>query len=133
MHDSPSYALGSLFNHSDNPNVSFAIDTSTDTIRYTVSRPVKKDEELNIFYGHNLWFQPAGASTIGSDTITTAESANEWLLMNSIMNLNDQNPFMEGKPVDILSEEELPFRRTSLTPDDEDEDEAGTIRTSRYN
>ncbi|KAI0274210.1 cytidine deaminase-like protein [Russula aff. rugulosa BPL654] len=51
--------LGSLFNHSDSPNVSYSIDTATESIRYTTARAVDPDEELCIHYGSNLWFKPA--------------------------------------------------------------------------
>ncbi|OSX60029.1 hypothetical protein POSPLADRAFT_1086915, partial [Postia placenta MAD-698-R-SB12] len=48
--------LGSLFNHSSSPNVSYIIDTETESIRYTTIRAVTEGEELCIFYGHKLWF-----------------------------------------------------------------------------
>ncbi|KII86899.1 hypothetical protein PLICRDRAFT_66319, partial [Plicaturopsis crispa FD-325 SS-3] len=50
--------LGSLFNHSENPNVSFVLDPSSESIRYTTFRTVREGEELCIFYGHRLWFRP---------------------------------------------------------------------------
>ncbi|KAH7922040.1 hypothetical protein BV22DRAFT_992990, partial [Leucogyrophana mollusca] len=50
--------LGSLFNHSSSPNVSYTTDSREDRIRYTTTRLVDQDEELCIFYGHKLWFEP---------------------------------------------------------------------------
>ncbi|KDQ20811.1 hypothetical protein BOTBODRAFT_86667, partial [Botryobasidium botryosum FD-172 SS1] len=49
--------LGSIFNHSsDQPNVTFVLDHQNLAIRYTTARAIQPDEELNIFYGTNLWF-----------------------------------------------------------------------------
>ncbi|KZS99472.1 uncharacterized protein LAESUDRAFT_622207, partial [Laetiporus sulphureus 93-53] len=48
--------LGSLFNHSQSPNVSYIINTKTESIRYTTMRRIETGEELCIFYGHKLWF-----------------------------------------------------------------------------
>ncbi|KIJ64466.1 hypothetical protein HYDPIDRAFT_45162, partial [Hydnomerulius pinastri MD-312] len=48
--------LGSLFNHSSQPNVSFSVDAARECIVYTSARPINLNEELCIFYGHHLWF-----------------------------------------------------------------------------
>lgn len=53
--------LGSLFNHSEQPNVTYSLDVATDSIRYTAVRDVQEGEELCIFYGHKLWFDPVGS------------------------------------------------------------------------
>ncbi|PCH39769.1 hypothetical protein WOLCODRAFT_67667, partial [Wolfiporia cocos MD-104 SS10] len=45
---------GSLFNYSKKPNVSYTLDVSTESIKYTAICCIDKDEELCIFYGHNL-------------------------------------------------------------------------------
>lgn len=39
------------------------------------------------------------------------------------------NPYLEGDPDEIISEEDLPFTRFKLPPEEE---EAGSIRTSTY-
>ncbi|KAF8194232.1 cytidine deaminase-like protein [Pholiota molesta] len=46
--------LGSLFNHSEAPNVSYTLDTKLDCIKYTTVHDVHPDEELCIYYGQNL-------------------------------------------------------------------------------
>lgn len=46
--------LGSLFNHSDEPNVEYQY-TEEETIQYRTTRSVKKGEELLINYGSIWW------------------------------------------------------------------------------
>ena len=50
--------LGSLFNHSETPNVDFRRDGPNATIRYYAARDIEQGEELFIFYGSELWFDP---------------------------------------------------------------------------
>ena len=127
---------GSLFNHSEYPNVSFSLDTKSECIRYTATRPISPDEELCIFYGHKLWFTPAE----GQDDMTgEVEAGDDWDALRSISvedapenectNVRPQNPFAGGDPKAILSDEELPFMRTKVLPDDEAEDEV--VQTSK--
>jgi hypothetical protein len=56
--------LGSLFNHSDVPNVQYRIDAKRCRIEFTTCRQVNRGEELVIYYGPNLWFGDAGGSRI---------------------------------------------------------------------
>lgn len=124
----PNPSLGSLFNHSESPNVSFSIDTSSNTIRYTATRVVLSNEELCIFYGQRLWFQPTGASI---DIPVAINGLGEELkTINSVF--CDPNPFLEGYQDDHVPEAELPFHRTKVTPDDEEEDFEGSVRTGQY-
>ncbi|TCD70561.1 hypothetical protein EIP91_002907 [Steccherinum ochraceum] len=125
--------LGSLFNHSESPNVSYHLSTETESIRYVTSRPIRQDEELYIFYGHKLWFHDAdggaavnhvpdtddgwgGLSGVGENEEHADDSTKEWSLL-------------EGKTDDIIHIDDLPFTRIKLTPDDEEEDELEAIRT----
>ncbi|KAF9184657.1 hypothetical protein BGZ51_003200 [Haplosporangium sp. Z 767] len=48
--------LGSMFNHSNKPNVGFQRDFENKLIRYTALREIYPGEELCISYGPNLWF-----------------------------------------------------------------------------
>ncbi|GAA5875125.1 hypothetical protein JCM16303_005018 [Sporobolomyces ruberrimus] len=48
--------LGSLFNHSPSPNVSYEIKQSEYTIHYRAAKPIKAGQELFIFYGHSVRF-----------------------------------------------------------------------------
>ena len=50
--------LGSIFNHSINPNVNFKINTENLTIEYTTIKDIEVDDELCISYGpqSKLWF-----------------------------------------------------------------------------
>jgi SET domain-containing protein len=46
---------GSLYNHSDNPNVDYVINRRTKIATFTAERAIKKGEELFISYGEE-WF-----------------------------------------------------------------------------
>lgn len=54
---------GSLYNHSKSPNAKYQISKKEKTITFTVTRNIKKDEEIYINYkGSNnpktpLWFE----------------------------------------------------------------------------
>ncbi|KAG0212522.1 hypothetical protein BGX28_006120 [Mortierella sp. GBA30] len=48
--------LGSMFNHSNRPNVGFQRDFENKIIRYSALRDIQPGEELCISYGPNLWF-----------------------------------------------------------------------------
>ncbi|GAA6006657.1 Tad3p [Rhodotorula paludigena] len=48
--------IGSLFNHSSSPNVTYSLDYSQYTISYRTAKPVRQGEELTIFYGHSVRF-----------------------------------------------------------------------------
>ncbi|KXN88195.1 SET domain-containing protein 7 [Leucoagaricus sp. SymC.cos] len=116
--------LGSLFNHSDQPNVSFALDTSTDSIRYTTTRDIEQDEELCIFYGHKLWFSPVGVS-VKDDAQASHEDYNDGWGGLSTIDYNEEkiprvNPFLNGDAAELISDEDLPFVRYKHPPDEED-------------
>ena len=59
--------IGSLFNHSDQPNVDYRVappftgeDANADPqgrVVYRCSRPIAPGEELCIYYGPDLWFK----------------------------------------------------------------------------
>lgn len=55
--------MGSLFNHSIVPNVSFELNRSAYTIQYKTFKSVKEGEELCIFYGHKTRFENETIST----------------------------------------------------------------------
>ncbi|GAA5904845.1 hypothetical protein JCM6882_003221 [Rhodosporidiobolus microsporus] len=55
--------LGSLFNHSSSPNVSYTLDPAQYTISYRAAKRIAAGEELCIFYGHNVSFSGDDAPT----------------------------------------------------------------------
>ncbi|OBZ68733.1 SET domain-containing protein 7 [Grifola frondosa] len=120
--------LGSLFNHSQAPNVSYILDSETESIRYMTTRPVKRDEELCIFYGHKLWFDPVDAGPPANDMGENQEDEDGW---GGLSVLDDEcevfgdciAKFMSGDPDELVAEEALPFTRLKTIPDDEDEEE----------
>ncbi|KAF8964191.1 hypothetical protein BDZ97DRAFT_2075331 [Flammula alnicola] len=97
--------LGSLFNHSESPNVSYTLDTKTDSIQYTAVRDVTPGEELCIYYGQNLWISPA---------IDISES-------------RDSSEVDDGWE-EIIPEEDLPFTRYKLPPEEEDVQSIRTVQ-----
>ncbi|GAA5991638.1 hypothetical protein JCM10908_001067 [Rhodotorula pacifica] len=48
--------IGSLFNHSTSPNVTYSLDYTQYTISYRTAKPIQRGEELGIFYGHSVRF-----------------------------------------------------------------------------
>ncbi|TFY83788.1 hypothetical protein EWM64_g213 [Hericium alpestre] len=125
--------LGSLFNHSENPNISYTIDSTTDSIRYTTARRIEPNEELCIFYGHKLWFDAVGGVPNRSMAIEKPDDG--WGGLTSVTgDLNGEcghinNPFEVGDPTDIIPEEELPFIRIKTTAEDIEEETIVEVRT----
>ncbi|KIM65787.1 hypothetical protein SCLCIDRAFT_112074 [Scleroderma citrinum Foug A] len=122
--------LGSLFNHSEYPNVSYSIDTTRDCIVYTSTRTIGPDEELCIFYGHNLWFNPVDVPNESGSTSVTAGSGqelDEWASLAGIQaSLPDQGiptALLAGNmdDDDAIDEDDLPFTWKRLSLDKEEE------------
>lgn len=120
---------GSLFNHSRSPNVSYRLERETESIRYTTTRAIIPDEELCIFYGHSLWFQPADVVDIPTEA---DEQADDWAGLTCIQIEEEETsldgPYLDGSPDDLLAEENLPFTRMKLL-NDEAEDQLDAVQT----
>ena len=134
---------GSLFNHSDSPNVSYSIDTTTESIRYTTVRAVEPDEELCIYYGSNLWFKPVeitadGPACADADLVDEdgwgglAAVAGEAEASSSSTSSNKRVPKDTSDPNEIVPDEDLPFTRVKLTSDEDDEETSETVRTGEH-
>ena len=54
--------VGSLFNHSQKPNLDYRVDHDQLVIRYFAAREIMPEEELTIFYGNRLWFEDTNAT-----------------------------------------------------------------------
>ena len=143
--------LGSLFNHSETPNVTYSIDTKSETIRFFTTRSVEAGEELCFFYGHRLWFTPDGSSAMSPGTSDVRADAHLpghgsdedlWKRLRDIVDetIDEQdaedvprtNPFWDGNPEDVVPEDELPFFRTRVTPEDINEGDEECVRTSKW-
>ncbi|KAJ7095947.1 cytidine deaminase-like protein [Mycena belliarum] len=121
--------LGSLFNHSNFPNLSYAIDTSSDSIRYTTTRNVKQGEELCIYYGSNLWFEPARPGAAGLSSNGRNDDDDEWGGLSRVEILPDSLPaFFQGSMDDTVQAEDLPFERFKPPPEEETLE---TLRTGK--
>jgi tRNA-specific adenosine deaminase 3 len=127
---------GSLFNHSDHPNMSYTLEPQTDCIRYITARDIQADEELCIFYGHDLWFAPVAIqdsknedlqeNEMSTSPFTLADEDDGW---SGLLTVDDEikNPYLGGDPHEIISQEMLPFTKLRPPPDEEDPQ---SIRTS---
>ncbi|KAI0264013.1 cytidine deaminase-like protein [Gloeopeniophorella convolvens] len=120
--------LGSLFNHSDAPNVTYTIDASTESVRYTTTRAVEPNEELCIHHpGPNLWPEPVGASQHAPTEVVAGNGCGGLSTVTSETSSPAPEIYPDGN--EIVPEEDLPFTRVKLTPDEDDEDTPETIRT----
>ncbi|KAH7910812.1 hypothetical protein BJ138DRAFT_1152037 [Hygrophoropsis aurantiaca] len=124
--------LGSLFNHSSSPNVSYTIEPTRDCIKYTTARVIARDEELCIFYGHNLWFQPVGTLQLDCTHEETDPNWGGLLMIDDDKDIAKEDVkvdvWVDGNPDDIVAEEDLPFTRIKLSLDEEEE-QLDAIRT----
>ena len=104
-----------------------------------MSRDALPDEELCIFYGHNLWFQPTDPQP---PLRPVSEPEDEWGGLSGIdegddivngedrpRNTEEIWSLLDGDPAEVVPEDQLPFRRLKLTPDDEVEEEMSSVRT----
>jgi tRNA-specific adenosine deaminase 3 len=122
--------LGSLFNHSETPNISYTFDTSTESIRYTAAKIIQQNEEMCIFYGHNLWFAPVASSQRPQIAEETPDAWGGLATVADIMedSLPEYTFFLDGDPDEIIPVDDLPFKRIKIIRDD-DEEELSAIRT----
>ncbi|KAI0726233.1 hypothetical protein C8Q72DRAFT_847416 [Fomitopsis betulina] len=125
--------LGSLFNHSQHPNLMYTLDSETESIRYITTRRIEEGEELCIFYGHKLWFNDVDASPFETQL---DDPDDDWgglsvveITQDDMSALDRQKyKYAGGNPQDVVSEDDLPFERIKLYRDDE-EDELSAVRT----
>ncbi|KAG9315928.1 hypothetical protein JVU11DRAFT_3579 [Chiua virens] len=115
--------LGSLFNHAENPNISFSVDTAGKRIVYTSTRAIQPNEELCICYSHQLRFDPVDSSSRKvSDPVEPGPSGGLANIQESVGDrlsntLVDQHNDMD----DIVEEAELPFTWKKLVLEKEEE------------
>jgi tRNA-specific adenosine deaminase 3 len=113
--------------------VNYAVDTTTGSIRYTTVSDVESDQELTIFYGHNLWFDPvdsqaASGSKMGNK-LTNGDACNGGPLPNGDIAIDEQEDaeLDDAGADEEVAEDDLPFVRIKPPPEEE---EMETIRTS---
>jgi tRNA-specific adenosine deaminase 3 len=126
--------LGSLFNHSENPNVSYTLDASTDSIRFKATKMIQTGDEMCIFYGHNLWFEPVGPYQ--RSQLLQQEPDDEWGGLAVVFNYMEAGhskypAFLDGDPDEIIAVADLPFTRYKIAQDEDEEEELSAIRTSK--
>ncbi|KAJ8293198.1 tRNA-specific adenosine deaminase subunit tad3 [Rhodotorula toruloides] len=69
--------IGSLFNHSASPNVTYSLDYSQYTISYRTAKPVQRGDELLIFYGHSVRFSHSDAAAPQDAQVEDVETAED--------------------------------------------------------
>ena len=121
--------LGSLFNHSETPNVSYMLDASTDSIRYITTKLIEPGDEMCIFYGHTLWFDPVSSS--GRCQVLNEENDDQWGGLTRVSDDVDIGRFSDSDPVEIIPVQDLPFIRVKVTRDEDEEEDLSTVQTSK--
>ncbi|CAK5269754.1 unnamed protein product [Mycena citricolor] len=122
--------LGSLFNHSESPNVSYTLDPATESIHYTSTRNISEGDELCIYYGSNLWFDATGSDQSHHQS---PEPEDGWggLLKLDLSAAEDADELEwhvpDGDESEVLPEEMLPFQRIKPLPEGETADTVRTI------
>lgn len=126
---------GSIFNHSASPNVSYTRDPSTESIRFSACKSIDAGEELCIYYGHNLWFDPVCSSHSNSPQPPDEAPDDGWGGLSFIdivdeeITLRPENgllTYSEGDPEEFIPEEDLPYTRFRPAPEEETLDEIQT-------
>ncbi|KAG0165860.1 hypothetical protein DFQ28_008181 [Apophysomyces sp. BC1034] len=70
--------LGSMFNHSNNPNVGYVRSFEQRLIRYITMNDIQADEELCISYGSHLWFDNTEADGKAEQNEEKEEEETPW-------------------------------------------------------
>ena len=99
--------------------MSFSVDIARERIVYTSTRAIQPDEELCIFYGHQLWFDPVDGPP--SRTPDKLENADPWDGLADIQGHVDDNVASTSSDRDIVAEDDLPFTWKKLALDKEEE------------
>jgi hypothetical protein len=117
--------LGSLFNHSDTaPNVTYILDKVNKCIRYTTRRPIKRKEELCIFYGHGVKFGDKGELLVEKTPQSDSEGEDYVL---KVLDSDSSDESIDGKQSakhadeqDLISISDLPLEYITdiMAPED---------------
>ncbi|KZT42662.1 SET domain-containing protein [Sistotremastrum suecicum HHB10207 ss-3] len=112
--------LGSIFNHSSHPNVTYSIDAEAECIRFTTSRNILEGDELCIFYSHNLWFEDNDVSNESFQNPDTPIS-------NDVASPDSTED--DGISTDLFPDDLLPFESFKYLRDDGEELSNGVVAT----
>lgn len=96
---------------------------------------VHPDEELCIFYGHRLWFTDASErSAIEPTTNTNLTALDDGFGWLRLVHPEDPkevvNPYLDGDGNDIIPDDQLPFARTNVMPDTEEDEDVASFSIS---
>jgi hypothetical protein len=62
---------GSLYKHSENPNIEFAYNRTNRQMYFTAARQIQAQEELSINYGKDFWDEQATFNTVAPESKPT--------------------------------------------------------------
>jgi len=110
--------------------VSYSVDTTRECIVYTSVRTIQPDEELCIFYGHQLWFDPIDGAP--SRTSDVDENTDPWGGLADIQGHSGDNVANASSDNDAVAEDDLPFTWKKLGLEKEEE-ELGDIELCNHN
>ncbi|GAA6016511.1 hypothetical protein JCM10207_002822 [Rhodosporidiobolus poonsookiae] len=120
--------LGSLFNHSSTPNVSYSLDHAQYTISYRAAKPIQAGEELCIFYGHSVSFANSASSGAAANDVESVDDG--WGGLGAVGSEagQDEREEEEDTPEELkrikalkkLTPEELDERDTEIVGFDEE-------------
>ena len=109
--------------------MNFSLDSSSESIHYTTTRCIDAGEELCIFYGAKLWFE---TDRLPAESTMPETAADEWGGLTGIEATDVEEGVAIVDGVDaIVPEDQLPFKRLKITPDDEEED-ANSLQTREF-
>jgi tRNA-specific adenosine deaminase 3 len=129
-----------MFNHSSSPNVSYTLKSTQEAIWYTTTRMIAENEELNIFYGHKLWFDDVAASQQNINLSLEEEDLALPIFGDDFNGVSHQSSldvkwsqlvvsYSSGRDDDIVNEEDLPFTRIRTIPMEPPEESPDDIMT----
>ena len=100
--------------------MSYSVDVARDCIMYTSARAIQPDEELCVFYGHRLWFDPVDGPPCRNPDLD--ENADPWGGLADIQGHTDDDDANASSAVkDIVAEDDLPFTWKKLGLEKEEE------------
>lgn len=96
--------------------MSFSVDVARERIVYTSTRAIRPDEELCIFYGHRLWFDPVDGPPCRNPDLD--ENTDPWGGLADVQGHTDDDV---NASKDIVVEDDLPFTWKKLALEKEEE------------
>ena len=103
--------------------MSYSVDVARDCIVYTSARAIQPDEELCVFYGHQLWFDPVDGPPRRNPDLDENTSTDPWGGLTDIQGHTDEDDANASSDAskDIVTEDDLSFTWKKLALEKEEE------------